>query len=354
MKKHVVLLITLILLFSIFIYFYFRESSYELEYNIDGLDIIEKYDKDLKAYYFNIEYQENNYELVSLDKYTTKRRLINSVEISEKEQETCFSFQTTKINLYDICTNNDSYYVSTANNKAKFKTTDTYKNIDISQLDDKTYLLWNYHDFIYLNNTTKKTLKLFSKDVYNMPLIYAFDNYLLVPDYEQEYIFDEIYLINTKNAKITDINLRFDVYFNSYFLGNDKNNVYLYDLKENQEFYIDLNKKEIYKTNNKILIDREWQDVSNQNFQKNKPTFSESKSIYFSLENEKIYLSIPDGQDKTLISNREVTELVYNEGLTVYYISEDVLYKNNPYTGEEAILKYSEWNFNYQNMIFIF
>ena len=354
MKKHVVLLITLILLFSIFIYFYFRESSYELEYNIDGLDITEKYDKDLKAYYFNIEYQENNYELVSLDKYTTKRRLINSVEISEKEQETCFSFQTTKINLYDICTNNYSYYVSTANNKAKFKTTDTYKNIDIGQLDDKTYLLWNYHDFIYLNNTTKKTLKLFSKDVYNMPLIYAFDNYLLVPDYEQEYIFDEIYLINTKNAKITDINLRFDVYFNSYFLGNDKNNVYLYDLKENQEFYIDLNKKEIYKTNNKILIDREWQDVSNQNFQKNKPTFSESKSIYFSLENEKIYLSITDGQAKTLISNREVTELVYNEGLTVYYISEDVLYKYNPYTGEEAILKYSEWNFNHQNMIFIF
>ena len=91
-----------------------------------------------------------------------------------------------------------------------------------------------------------------------------------------------------------------------------------------------------------------------QDFQKNKPTFSESKSIYFSLENEKIYLSIPDGQAKTLISNREVTELVYNEGLTVYYISEDVLYKYNPYTGEEAILKYSEWNFNYQNMIFIF
>ena len=65
-------------------------------------------------------------------------------------------------------------------------------------------------------------------------------------------------------------------------------------------------------------------------------------------------MRIPNGKTNTLITNRNVSEFVYANDLNVYYISEDTLYKYNPFLGEEALLQYSEWNFNYQNMVFIF
>ncbi len=354
MKKHVVLVITLIILFVIFIYFYMRKSSYTLEYKIADFKVTESYDKNKEAYYFNILYDNKTYELVSLDKYTNKRQLINDIKLIENDFETCLDFSTIDINLYNICSDNKTNYIDNINNEATFTKKYSYNNINVGNLDDLTYLLWNYHDFIYLNKDLQKTIKLFSKDIYNLSLIYNYDNYLLVPNYEQNYIFDKLYVINTNNAKISNIDLRFDIYFDSYFLGHEKDNVYLYDLKENQEYYIDLNKKEIYKSNNKILVNGNWENISNQTFQKEKPTFNEEKNIEFIFENGKIYMRIPNGKTNTLITNRNVSEFVYANDLNVYYISEDTLYKYNPFLGEEALLQYSEWNFNYQNMVFIF
>lgn len=354
MKKHVVLIITLILLFSIFIYFYLRKVDYELEYTVGDAQIMERYDKSQASYYFNVTYKDHNYELVSLDDYTNKRKLITDIAITENDTETCLDFTTSEIKLYGICSNGNDYYVANIDSQAEFKAKSSYKNINISSLDDKTYLLWNYHDFIYLNDTTQKTLTLFSNDIYNLSLIYAFDNYLLIPDYEQDYLFDKLYVINTNKARTSTIDLRFDVYFNSYFLGHDKANVYLYDLKENQEFYIDLNKEEIYTSKNQILVNGDWESISTQKFQNEKPLFHSDKNISFSLEDNKIYLSIPNGETKTLISNREISELVSTDGLNVYYIAGNILYKYNPFSGEEALLQYSEWNFNHQNMVFIF
>ena len=54
--KHIILVVIIILLFSLFIYFYLRKTSYELEYSIDDFKVLEKYDKELEAYYFSIFY----------------------------------------------------------------------------------------------------------------------------------------------------------------------------------------------------------------------------------------------------------------------------------------------------------
>lgn len=353
MKKPAVLVIALIILFGLFIYFYLRSVDYELEYTIDDIKVLEKYDKDLSTYYFEVTYKDKTYELVSLAKYNSKRKLIDNIKVDESDTSTCLSFEG-KIDLYSICSDEEGYYVSDISSTADFKSQDSYKNISIGNIDDKTYLLWNYHDFIYLNSDKKDTIKLFSKDIYNLSLIYDFSNYLLLPDYEQDYIFDKMYLINTDKGKISTIDLRFDVYFNSYFLGDDDNKVYLYDLKENQEFYIDLDKEEIYKTTSELLVDNEWISKSKQEFQKEKPTFTHSKNIDFYIEDNTLYMQRNSGKMPLKISNRNVSELVKTEDLAVYYISEDILYKYDLFSGETALLKYSEWNFNHQNMVFIF
>ena len=354
MKKHVVLVLLLILLFGVFIYFYLRTTSYELQYEIDDFSIIEKYDKELNAYYFTINYDDKTYELVSLDKYTNKRKLITDVILTEEEENTCLSFETTNIKLYDICSDDQGYFMANINDHDEFNKKDSYENINIATLDDKTYLLWNYHDFIYLNDSQKEKLTLFQTDVYNLSLIYKFANYLLVPNYEQNYLFDKLYVINTDKASISTINLRFDIYFNSYFLGNDENKVYIYDLREDQEFYIDLKKEEIYTSKNIILNNGNWESISKQTFQKEKPTFSNEEPLEVVLQDSSLYLQTLYSQNKVLLTNRKVSELVEVSGLDIYYIADAILYKYSPYEGETALLEYSEWNFNHQNMVFIF
>ena len=354
MKKHVVLVICLILLFSIFIFFYFRKYSYELEYEVNDIVVSERYDKDLGAYYFEISYNDKIYELISLNEYTNKRKLIEDITVSMENDEVCLSFTSSTLNLYSICSNSDEFYMANITDQSQFANNDSYENIRINELDDKNYLLWNYHDFIYLNNDTKEKLTLFSKDIYNLSLIYAYDNYLLIPDYEQDYLFDKLYVIDTNRARINSIDLRFDVYFDSYFLGNDEDNVYIYDLRENQEFYIDLNKEEIYTSKNQILVDGNWEDITNQTFQNERPTFSETNPFTIYLKDSNLYMQLLGSENEVLLSNREVSEIVKVDGLNIYYISGDVLYKYNPYVGEIALLQYSEWNFNHKNMVFIF
>ena len=195
---------------------------------------------------------------------------------------------------------------------------------------------------------------MFQTDVYNLSLIYKFANYLLVPNYEQNYLFDKLYVINTDKASISTINLRFDIYFNSYFLGNDENKVYIYDLREDQEFYIDLKKEEIYTSKNIILNNGNWESISKQTFQKEKPTFSNEEPLEVVLQDSSLYLQTLYSQNKVLLTNRKVSELVEVSGLDIYYIADAILYKYNPYEGETALLEYSEWNFNHQNMVFIF
>ncbi len=349
-NKHFILVIVIIVLFTIFSYIYFRKTSYKLEYKINDFDIVEEYNKEMKAYFFTITKDKKEYNLVSLDNYTTKRKLINSID----EEDNCLSFKTTNINLYSVCNEEENYYIKNIKDNDEFNKTSSYENIEITELEGNTYLLWNYHDFIYISKDKEKKFSLFSKDIYNLNLIYQYNNYLLIPDYEQDYIFNKLYVINTDKAQKSTINLRFEIYFDSYFLGNNKNDVYIYDLKNNQEYYIDMKKEKLYKTENKVLINDEWQKISNQTFQKEKPTFKKDTAITYIIDNNKLYEKINDCNNLYLVSNREVKQIVKIDNLDVYYISNDTLYKYNPIDGEKALLRYSEWNFNYKNMVFIF
>lgn len=349
-NKHFIIIIIIIILFIIFNYIYFRKASYKLEYQINDFNIVEEYNKEMKAYFFTITKKDKEYNLVSLSNYTTKRRLINEIEV----EDSCLNFKTTNINLYSICNNEDEYYLKNINDSDNFTKESSYENIEIDSLENNTYLLWNYHDFIYINKEKEKKFSLFSKDIYNINLIYQYNNLLLIPDYEQDYIYNKIYTINTDKAQKNTINLRFEIYFDSYFLGDYKEKVYIYDLKNNQEYYIDMKEEKLYKTESEILVNNKWQKISSQTFKNDKPTFEQYLPVSYILENNKLYIKVYNSDNLILASSREIKQIVKIDNLDVYYISEDTLYKHNPIDGEKALLRYSEWNFNYKNMVFIF
>ena len=90
----------------------------------------------------------------------------------------------------------------------------------------------------------------------------------------------------------------------------------------------------------------------------NKLITSEESFIYknlyhYSLENNTLYLTYLDKEDKIKISNNKVKDIVYVNKDNVYYLVEDTLYKYNIQNGEIKLITYSEWNFNYKNLIFI-
>ena len=316
-NKHFIIIIIIIILFIIFNYIYFRKASYKLEYQINDFNIVEEYNKEMKAYFFTITKKDKEYNLVSLSNYTTKRRLINEIEV----EDSCLNFKTTNINLYSICNNEDEYYLKNTNDLDNFTKESSYENIEIDSLENNTYLLWNYHDFIYINKEKEKKFSLFSKDIYNINLIYQYNNLLLIPDYEQEYIYNKIYKINTDKAQKSTINLRFEIYFDSYFLGDYKEKVYIYDLKNNQEYYIDMKEEKLYQIYKELRQDGIiWTDIRWDNLGKLK------KSNIPMLHGKEMYVS-PDsiGFDKELKGGKE--DILQKGDIVI--IDSDYIYKEN-------------------------
>lgn len=346
-KKLRNLIIFLILIFVIFLFFLNFKHSYTLKYKINDIDVTEKYHKKEKYYSFLISYEDKDYEVISFDKYTSKRKLIRDIKVNKLDENTCLSFESSKISLYDVCSNEDNFYYP--HEETTFKENSNYKNIKIDNLNNNTFFLWNYHEFIYLSNKKTTSIKLFDKDVYNLNLIYQHDKYLLVPNYNENYKFTKIYLLNKENGKTKDLKLRYDVYFDSYFLGDYKDKVYLYDYKNELEYYFDLKKYDIYKTKYQIMNNGKWENVTNQKLKNNKLEFTQDNIFKYTLKDDKLYAN-----DKYLVTNLSVNKIIKTENLDVYYISKDTLYHFNPLNGETPLLKYSEWEFNNSNMIFIF
>lgn len=352
-KKLGILIISLVSIFIIFLYMYFHSHDYSINYEVNDIAVKEEFIKSKGLYKFIFSYDDINFEIISKNKYSNKRRLVTDITATNNDNNVCLDFKTDYVNLYPLCFDGKNYYTKYIDD-AIFVTNSTYENIKINELMDKTFFLWDYHNFIYLNSKKQNKIALFNKDIYNLNLAYQDDNYLYVPNYEQDYIFDKLYYINKSNGKVKDIKLRYEVYFDSYFMGHEKNKIYLYDIKNEQEYYVDIKNEKIYKFGNKILKNNKWENVSTQKLKNNKLTFINDEYFNYVLENNKLYGRAEGSDIKFLVTNNNVTKIVKTDGLDVYFLVKDTLYYFNPTTGTKPLLKYSEWEFNNENMIFIF
>lgn len=353
MKKLIGFLLTLLLFFLVFLIFFFKNSNYKIKYKIHDILVTEKYNQDCNCYQFILTYNKNNYSFISYDKYINKRKLIDDIKITNDDKLVCLNIKSKYIKTYPLCSKNNNLISPFYSNQIKSIKKDSYEQIKIYDLDQKKYLLWNYDGFVFLNQKNKKKLKVFNKDVYNLDLVYNFEKYLLVPDYEQKYKFSKLYLIDLKKGTFKQIELDYELYFNSVFLGNKKHNVYIYDKKAQQEYYLNLKNGKMFKTENKILVNGKWQKVSLKKLEQGCKFYQQMKYSYKIVAN-KLYSFIDDNKYLTLISNLDVTQIIKISDLEVYFISDDSLYVYNPLKGFKKLLSFSEWNFNNQNMIFIY
>ena len=158
--------------------------------------------------------------------------------------------------------------------------------------------------------------------------------------------------------EVEEWKLKYEISFDSYVLGTNDKSIFIIDKKNKIEYELVPSKQKmriLAKSHNQGTI------YNKGNIQKEPMTklvtkeysFTYDKNYNFTLKDKTIYLNYLDSPIKTKISDKEITEIIYSNQDTVFYLVEDTLYRYNLKYGETKIMKYSEWSINYKNLIFI-
>ena len=349
-------IIILTLLFITFLIIIFKPYNYSKTYNLDKYKITEEYNKELKYYKFVIEKDSTIYSYIIESKYFHNRKLINDVLINNNDNEECILPKSNKIEFYPLCSKDNEIYTYNLSNiedlyyyKEINNINEEYNKITINYLNNKKFLIYNYKGYYLLDN--KKEIKLFDKDIYNIELVYEYNNNIIIPDYNSSYYFNKFYIINMINGKVNELKLDSEISFNSVFLGDYKNNIYLLDKKEEKEYKINIKKKKIEEVDFLILENNKLIKTNFRNIVNNSLSFDKDYIFNYEIIDNILYQVIDEMKIK--LSNKKVNKIIKNDNNTVYYLVEDSLYMYNNIYGEVLLLKNFEWNFNNTNMIFI-
>ena len=363
LKRRFYLLIFILIVIFILSYHFFKVKSYVKEYWIDNVLVMESYNKNQNSFLYRFNYLDEDYVLAINKDYTWHRKLVKKIDILENEEETCLVIKSDYLTFYPLCRNNNeqiSYLETTDEMKANFNLLDIkdseeskYNDITIYNYFYHDYYIWNYRGFDHLSSDSNENINLFDKDVYDPKLIIKTKDFLVVPLYTSDYYFSKVYLINYENGKVNTWDLGKNIYFDSNVLGVIKNEIYLLDKHENIEWKINASKKKIEKIGSKnkngLFYDNGWNKLS-----LNKISLEEKfKGL------DAITYDVNDGLkayvlEQSINLKNEDVKIIGTNNEVVYYLIDDVLYEYSLEFGEVKLLSRFEWNFNNQNMIFIF
>jgi len=365
MKKIYILVTIILLTFIAYLIVIITPKNYELKYQVNNLEVTEKYLKKEKAYLFKISYQNVDYPLLINKKYSRQRKLINQIKVNEEEKEICLNINLNNEVNY-ICSNNGDLTTLNAAPTSflekyyniipeESKEIENYNKISIYN-DDHTYLIWNYKGFYQLSKNSNKDLNVFQTDNYKNYLSYQTEKYLIFPNYDSDYYFQKLYIYNTDTNTLNNITFEDEISYDSYFLGDEQNKVYFIDKKNKNEYELNLKKntiKKISKDNNAYIYENgSLNTISLTKAINNELTFTNNSLLNYELEDNTLYLLIDNY--KIQVSNKNVKQIIHISGNIIYYLAENQLYSYEYLKEEQLLLKYNEWNFNYNNHIFIF
>jgi len=367
--KMKLLKILLLLIFIIIIkYFY---SSYAIKYNIDNFSIIEKYEG--KVYYFEITYKDITYNFKIYHKRKIRKKLIDNIDYIENGDYQCIYPKSKIKKTYPLCYQNEegflsynlindeklsSYFDSL---KIRYFNENYEKNSEfkfMDNLNENEYVaVWKYNGYYLLNKDGINSIDLFSKDRYSNDLAFQLDNKIIMPNYDEELIFSNFIILDIRNGKHEKFESKYEISYDSYVAGSFKNNIYLFDNKNEKLYKINLRKRivELIGEENKgfiKIIDGKLVKSSLKEY-KNKITFYDlEKEDLFVNKNYKYYKE--NKKIKVKFLNEEEVNIVKINKDNIYYIKDDNFYIFNSITADKLILHYFELNFNDKNRLFIY
>jgi len=350
-----------LLVIIIFIIIMFIPKNYEKTYKLEEFNIIEKYDNQKNRYNLSISKEDNIFDYNFTNKYIGKK-IIKDIQEYSNDNTYCIEIDIDNYNVVPLCIKDNMHIDSSLVDDFDFNKDNninsdyqTYDNINVYNLLNKDYLIWNYHEFIYLNSDGKQNIELFNSDYYNIDLALTIKNYLVIPNYDSMYNFKELILINLDNLKKETWNLNYEISFESYILGTYENDIYIVDKKNKLEYKLDIKRREMKivgteERNGIILNNGTFESISMYKLVNNILSFTYDYDQYYFIENNKLYLNTLN--NKILISNNADT-IVYQNDNYVFYLVGDSLFYYDTLLKEIKIMESFEWNFNSNNIIFI-
>lgn len=368
MKKFYIMIIIFISSFLYFLYVIITPKNYTVKYDVNSFEVTEAYVNESEVYHYYININNKIFPVIVDKKYNRTRKHVSFIEVKEFKETICAEIKIDdKSNI--ICYQDEnlidfrlsgkevlsvySSHTKTINDKVIGE----YNKVKIYNYDSADYYIWNYKGYDLISKENNKSFNYLKEDEYNNILGYKQNQFLITPNYDSNYYFNQLKILNTDKKTLSNFNLGYDISYSSFFLGNFKNSIYLIDKKNKIQYKINLLKKTIQesgneedgvyiKKNNKLILSS-YNKVIKENHQ-----FKESTKYNYELHENKLYYMVKNY--KILVSNLKVKYIVDIIEDNVYYISGDFLYCYSPNKGEIRLLQNNEWNFNFGNNIFVF
>lgn len=356
--------VSLLLFFIItLIVFIRRPKNYNVTYDINNISVEETFNKAHQYYEFKVTKDDIPYSFIYKSQFLHKKKLIDEIKFDETNK--CLFLKSDYIGIEPICYDDSSYisYDLIENKDDEFykidKTKiekDEFKNIDIYRVKNNSCLIWASKGYYYISKDKKEELMFLNNDSYYNNLSYQVDEFVITPNYDEEYSFSTIYIINLKNGKIKKWDIEHKINFNSYYLGDKDGIIYLFDKKEKHEYAINPRKRRIEivddKNQGKIWNDG-WENVSTTKLTNQEYKFLHKEPLTFSISDSKLKVELLNFKNSITLTNK-VDKIVSASNNSVFYLIKNELYEYSFNHGEELLMSYNEWNFNQDNTIFIY
>ena len=364
MKKILIYSIFIILIVIIFKYVF---SNYKMEYKVSDYNVKMTYKN--SRFYYEISNDEYTY---NFDYYKrrdfTKTKIKKIVDIKEENLD-CIYPVIDDVETYPLCYKDNEYIDY---NLIDSSLLEEYKEEDV-EIDktskdfvyfnnlskDEYVALWNYKGYIVMNGSSYKNVEMFNSDRYDNTLSILIDNNIYMANYDEEHEYNSLIKFNIESLKTEKIELKTNIDYDSYIVGNIKNNLYIYDDKYSILYEINLkNSKVNIKGNNENGFVKYENDkfvpCSKSAYKVDKIKINNSKSNYS--------YRIKDGVFKIINDNNKIEQKILNDEIIisneynnrVYYMNKDNFYIYDPYKGSKKVFYNYELTFNDTNSIYVY
>ena len=404
MKKVIKLLIgifILVLIFELIAYIFktHHDITYTLKDDNQTFKINEVYKN--KKYYFKITSKDLVYSFEIHDVFHKKKEVITKIYSYQKDDLYCiYPMVEKQENTNILCSKNNKSYAYTnyekeltpfietlkkqgynspswqekSNSSKTIETLSAYQN----NIKEKTYIyIYKYNGFFSISKDSLEQIKLFENDTYINHLGTNIDKYYLIPNYDQKYDYDELYVIDMTNNKVKKRNLKYKISKDSYINGVIDNELYIFDKDELKQYKISKKGKKIKEVGNKedgaLYYNLKFETKSVYDFRDEELKFKTIKdyisqvekntsinylqktedTYYYQTKNNDVYYYNLNSKTKVLLFNQKISDFTLVKD-TLYFISDDTLYSYNFQEGLKKLITYSELSFNSKNRLAIY
>jgi hypothetical protein len=346
----IVAFIVIIILFTIFLN---REVTYTVEYDVNEYHIKETYTKGSSLYSFNVTTDNHEYDYAINHKYSRKRKLVSDINSFDRDDYKCVGIKAYGIESNVICNKDNDYYDNIILNVDDGKPAIT--NGFAVYNDEYDFIVWNGYGFT--NKRDNTTYNFLSDESYTNNLSYQFGDYIIVADYDQKREFSKFYIYNHKTNKVDEWNIKTTISFDSYFMGNIGDDLYLFDVSTKTQYRMNIAKKKIKvssKNGEAVFFDKIKSNINVNKLYYNKILFKYDKLYNFLVFDNKLYYNYYNSNKDIRVSDLDIKDIVTYGDDSVFFISGTKLYRFNTKEGIKLLADSFEWNFDYKNKIYVY